>query len=79
MSETLQTQPTSEVGPPDIRFENHGTICIIQPLTGRGVEWVNENISYESWQQMGGGIASEPRMAQAVAEGAQEAGLTVEI
>jgi hypothetical protein len=64
---------------PDIRFENHGTVCVIQPVSSRGKEWVNENISYESWQLIRGGIASEPRMAQAVAEGAQEAGLTVEI
>jgi hypothetical protein len=64
---------------PDIRFVDHGTVCVIQPLSSRGTEWVNENISYESWQMIGGGIASEPRMAQAVAEGAQEAGLTVEI
>jgi hypothetical protein len=64
---------------PDIRFQDHGTLCVIQPVSSRGKEWVDDNISYESWQLIAGGIASEPRMARAVAEGAQEAGLTVEI
>ena len=63
----------------DIQIEEYGTISMIQALTKRGKEWVKEHIQFESWQVMCGAIASDPRMAHDVAEGACEDGLSVQI
>lgn len=62
----------------DIRFENHGSICLIRPLTKAGREWIDQNVSYESWALFGGAVSCEPRYAGDIFEGAAADGLTVE-
>lgn len=62
---------------PDVSFENHGTVILIQPLTKRGTAWVEENISAEGWQMLGNAIAAEPRMCPDVIAGMEDAGLLV--
>lgn len=59
----------------DVRFENHGTIGIIQPLTNAGRDWIDENVETESWQWIAGGLACEPRMMDDIAQGMADAGL----
>ena len=59
----------------DIKIEDCGTIVMITPISRKGKKWVKENMQYESWQALGNGIASDPRMAQNVIEGMKEARL----
>jgi len=61
----------------DIRVENHGSIYIFIPQTDDGREWVDANLSLESWQWFGPGFAVEPRYALQLAEGMLNDGLRV--
>jgi len=63
---------------PDIRFEGHGSVTLIRPITEAGNGWVSKNVHAEDWQLWGGAIAAEPRRAHDVLAGARDAGLTVE-
>ena len=60
----------------DIRI-NLGGISIVEPLTAAGWEWIKRNVQFAPWQETAGGIACEPNMAAAIADGATEAGLAV--
>ena len=61
----------------EILFEDIGTIVLIRPITYKGKKWIEENVQTESWQWSGDSLASEPRMALGVAEGARNDGLVV--
>ena len=60
---------------PDIRFENHGSVMLVCPETQKGRRWLKSAASAESWQWLGQNLATEPRMAFAMALGASEDGL----
>jgi hypothetical protein len=51
---------------------------MVTPMTQSGREWIEENVSSEPWQWLGGSFACEPRYAADLVEGMQEAGLTVD-
>jgi hypothetical protein len=72
-SETTVVAPT----PIDLEFHNYGSVVMLHAKTHAAKKWVDENIQYEGWQVMGEGIACEPRMAVAVAQGAQDEGFEV--
>ena len=59
----------------DIRFENEGAVMLVQPLTERARQWIQDNTSTEPWQWLGRNLGVEPRYALAIAEGAIAAGL----
>jgi hypothetical protein len=49
--------------PPDFSFSNHGSICVLTPLTPAGREWFNERLPVDNpeTQFWAGGIVIEPR------------------
>lgn len=61
----------------DFLVENHGSICVLQPLTSAAVEWCDANLPEDclSW---GGGVVVEPRYIDDIVEGIRGDGLTVE-
>lgn len=61
----------------DLQFVNHGTVVMLSAATEAGQEWLDANLQIEPWQLLGGAIACEPRMCEAVAAGATGDGLTV--
>lgn len=63
----------------DIRFEDHGTVSLIRPLTHKGVRWVTEHVEAEPWQVFGSAVAAEPRMLDAVITGAMTDGLILDL
>lgn len=63
----------------DIRFEDHGSIALIRPLTAAGREWAEAHIDAPSWAGTGGATACEPRYVSAIADGALEDGLEIEV
>jgi hypothetical protein len=63
----------------DIRFENHGSVVLIRPLTREGRLWVDRHVQAEGWAHIGGAIASDPRHALDVQLGAEEDGLSTEV
>jgi hypothetical protein len=62
----------------DVRLEPLGNMVIVQPLTARAKEWIDENADAPAWAWQGGGLAVEPRMVDALVEGMTAAGLEVE-
>jgi len=61
----------------DVIVENLGSITLLQPLSARGWAWVRENLQFESWQVMCGGIAIEHRMLQDITDGMRASELVV--
>lgn len=56
---------------PDFKIENHGSIILMQPLTGSADEWLRENTD-GTWY--GGALVVEPRYIEALLEGVALAG-----
>lgn len=59
----------------DLMLENHGSICIVQPLTGAADAWLRE-VTDGTWY--GGGLVVEPRYVEALLQGAVNEGFEVE-
>lgn len=69
MEDTTERQP-------DFKVEDHGSICILQPISPEANEWADEHISYEmTWA---GGIVVEPRYLPDIVDGIVDSGLTVQ-
>lgn len=62
----------------DLTFVFDGSISFLTPMTPVGREWVSDNLNIESWQMWGGSVAIEPRMLEAIIDGAINDGLEVE-
>jgi hypothetical protein len=62
----------------DVRFENQGSIILLQPLTDAGQRWIDENVSSEPWQWLGGALTVDWRMAEELAALMQDDGLVIE-
>lgn len=65
---------------PDFSIENHGSVCILVPISEPAQGWVEEHILVEGneVQRWGkNGIVIEPRYVGAIVEGFQSEGLTV--
>ena len=52
-----------------MQLQDHGTIALIIPANQGEMDWLRDNVQYESWQVQGGALAVEPRMAEAIMEG----------
>jgi hypothetical protein len=64
--------------PLDFSFENHGSLCLLRPLTPFAVEWVNENIGQNNgFQPYWPTVVIEPRYCEAIFEGIAADGLSV--
>ena len=63
----------------DFLFQNHGSICLLKPLTPAGEEWFNEHLPVDNpeTQFWGGSIVIEPRYIAPILEGIQNDGLRV--
>lgn len=61
----------------DFEFQNHGSVCMLRPITDAAKEWVDANLELEGWQWMGPSFAVEPRCADALIDGIIGDGLTV--
>jgi hypothetical protein len=62
----------------DVILEPFGNVIVVQPLTARAREWIEENADAPSWAWQGGALAVDPRMVDAMVEGMIAAGLEVE-
>jgi hypothetical protein len=62
----------------DVRFENQGSIILLQSLTDAGKRWIDENVSSEPWQWLGGALAVDWRMAEELVALMQDDGLVIE-
>lgn len=62
----------------DIRLIPMGGLTLLRATSAIGQDWLDENVAYEAWQvDERGGIACDHRMANAIAEGATDEGLSV--
>jgi hypothetical protein len=52
----------------DFRFTDHGSICILTPVSPSAIDWVNDHISDER-PEYAGGIVIEPRYASDIIDG----------
>jgi hypothetical protein len=64
---------------PDFSFQNHGSICILTPITPAAKDWFNEHVAVDNPETLfwAGGIAIEPRYVPDIVSGIQSDGLSV--
>jgi hypothetical protein len=62
----------------DVIVENHGSVCMVTPISPAAREWVDDNVQLEGWQWLGESFACEPRYLPSLIVGMHENGLTVE-
>lgn len=62
----------------DVLITNHGSVVQFWPLTPAATEWIDDNVSLESWQWLGASFNVDWRYADPLMEGMHEAGLTLE-
>ena len=61
----------------DIVFSDQGSVIVFTPVTEAGTQWFEENVAWESWNQVGPSIVADHRPARAILEGLLDAGLRV--
>lgn len=66
---------TGSVHVPDFRVENHGSVCLLKPVTQAAKDWVGDHLPDDA-QWFGGGVAIEPRYLDAILSGIDDEGLT---
>jgi hypothetical protein len=86
---TVKTGPQSEApvkttnarkaSAPDFLFRDHGSLCILTPLSAEGKEWFESHLPVDNpeTQFWAGGIVIERRYVPDVLIGLQSDGLTV--
>jgi hypothetical protein len=62
---------------PDFALQNHGSICLLSPLTDQAEEWLGENVVNDETQFWGRAIVVEPRYVEDLVIGIYGEGLTV--
>jgi hypothetical protein len=62
----------------DFTFENHGTICILTPLTDEAEQWVKSYVDDTGFQPYWPAVVMEPRYADDVLQGIADDGLMVQ-
>lgn len=60
----------------DFLFANHGSICILTPVSEQAKEWADEHLSQDA-QWWCGGVVIEPRYVQPILDGIMEDGMDV--
>jgi hypothetical protein len=67
------------MNPPDLHFEDLGTVCILQPRTQKGRNWMQKHVAFASWQVVGSStIAVDHRLADDLKRAAAAGGLTTQ-
>jgi hypothetical protein len=63
----------------DFLFQNHGSVCLLQPLTPAGESWFNEHLPIDSpeAQFFGDSMVIEPRYVPDILAGIVNDGLRV--
>lgn len=61
----------------DATVENHGTLCLVRPMTEAARDWLRDNVQ-EGAQYLGRALAVEPRYIGELVDGMTAAGLDVE-
>jgi len=74
-------QSTSSNIHPDFLFRDHGSICILTPLTPAGKEWFESNLPVDNpeTQFWCGGVCIERRYVADILDGLKKDGLSVSI
>ena len=77
--ETSGSSPSNSNSRPDFSFQNHGSICILTPLTPAAKDWFSEHLPVDNPQTQfwAGGIVIEPRYVPDIVSGIQSGGLSV--
>jgi hypothetical protein len=75
-SKVLGHLPTPEAGL-DFCCENHGSICLLYPLSKSARSWIKDNLPSDA-QWFGNAVAVEYRFIWAILEGIQNDGLAVQ-
>lgn len=66
--------------PSDVRIKVEGTVWVFHLRSDDAIEWVNENVEVEDWQQLGHNhFAADWRPAQDLMGAMIEEGLTVDV
>lgn len=60
----------------DFLFANHGSVCILTPVSEQAKEWADEHIDPDA-QRWCGGVVIEPRYVQPILDGIMEEGMDV--
>lgn len=61
----------------DFTYTNHGTLCLLTPLTPEAEEWIADNLP-EDVMTLGPSVAIEPRYLEAILDGIENDGLICE-
>ena len=61
----------------DVQVDGGGTVYLVTPITQLAKEWVEQHLSLEGWQWLGGGFAVEHRFITALVNGMMADGLRV--
>jgi hypothetical protein len=61
----------------DFDLVNHGSICLLTPLTPAAHDWVDANLPQDAMRWGPCSIVIEPRFADAILEGIAEEGLSL--
>jgi hypothetical protein len=62
----------------DVVVENHGSVCLMTPMSPAARVWVDENVQLDDWQWLGASFVCEPRYVSSLIDGMVDDGLTVE-
>jgi hypothetical protein len=60
----------------DLRFENHGSLILVRPVSDAGEKWLQETAPDDA-QFFGPALVVEPRYARGVYDAACDAGMAV--
>ena len=77
--DSVSSPPHSRRIPLDFVLENHGSICLLRPLTSSAVAWVEEHIGQDNgFQPYFPTVVVEPRYMADIVEGIRNVGLAVQ-
>jgi hypothetical protein len=63
---------------PDVLVHNEGTVFLLNPLTARAKEWIEENVQTEAYQWFGSTLVVEHRFVWGLAQGMLDEGLVLQ-
>ena len=70
--------PRKQLEPSDFRFENHGSVCLLRPITAAAKAWVKEHIGHDNgYQPLWPTVLIEPGYCEAILDGIAAGGLSL--
>lgn len=61
----------------DFTLHNHGSICLLQPLSRAGRAWLDEHVISSETLFWAGAVVVEPRYVGALVQGIRDEGLAI--